>query len=59
MSDDQFEAARIKSNKDYIYKQKSNFNKINQNRWDSGGSQTDWQEHGMNIHDIGYTGDGF
>ena len=38
---------------------KSSYNSVNQNRWDAGGMNTDYQENGMSLGDMGYTGDGF
>lgn len=38
---------------------KSSYNRVNQNRWDAGGMNTDYQENGMTLGDMGYTGDGF
>lgn len=38
---------------------KSSYDNVNQNRWDAGGMNTDYQEHGMSLQDMGYGGDGW
>ena len=38
---------------------KSSYNNVNQNVWNAGGMNTDYQEAGMSLGDMGYDGDGF
>lgn len=38
---------------------RSSYDKVNQNVWNAGGMNTDYQEAGMSIQDMGYSGDGW